>query len=107
MIELLFSDIRPEWETISYQIIKASGRELHTHEEAAQAFTSLKPEKEPKLDVDGQADDTKFSETSTRAGNKKESASGPGTPYIDVSALRPATIDIATYKDALCHKMSM
>lgn len=72
-----------------------------------EAFTSLKPEKETKLDIDKPVDGTKFSETSATSGNKKESASTPDTPYVDVSTLHPATIDIATYKDALCHKMSM
>ena len=33
ILELMISHVRPEWETISYQIIEESGRILHDHTE--------------------------------------------------------------------------
>ena len=42
ILELMISYVRPEWETISYQIIEESGRILHDHTEDIQSYTSIK-----------------------------------------------------------------
>ncbi|MDY5956719.1 MAG: hypothetical protein SPJ22_06165 [Frisingicoccus sp.] len=95
IIELLFSQIRPEWEKISYQIIQESGRILHNHTEEAQSFTAIKADK---IDLE-------------EAEKNAQSASPPvafsSSTYIDVSKLSPAYVDMAILKDSLRHKMAM
>ena len=95
IIELLFSQIRPEWEKISYQIIQESGRILHNHTEEAQSFTAIKADK---IDLE-------------EAEKNSQGASPPvafsSSTYIDVSKLSPAYVDMAILKDSLRHKMTM
>lgn len=96
LIELLFSQVRPEWKDISYQLIRESGRVLHTHTEQAQSFTGIKPRKtSPKEDPEDPAEKT-----------SDALSSSPEPPtYIDVVSLPVVHIDIATYNDSLRHKM--
>ena len=51
IIELLFDQVRPEWKNISYQLIKESGRILHTHKEKSQSFKAIKHSKEDPEDT--------------------------------------------------------
>lgn len=94
IIELLFSQIRPEWEKISYQIIQESGRILHSHTEEAQSFTAIKADK---MDLE---------EAEKYIPSTSSSVASSGD-YIDVSKLHPALIDMAILHDSLRHKMTM
>ena len=95
IIELLFSKVRPEWEAISYQIIRDTGRILQTHAEYIQSFTGIKPEKHI-------VDETTGEVQSESSGYVQEL---PEYDYVDVSKLEPVTIDNAIYNDSLRHKM--
>lgn len=99
IIELLFSEVRPEWKAISYQLIKETGRTLHTHKERVQSFTGIKPRKASKQD-----ESNTISGDDKRAGTIPEKSS-VSTNYIDVRKLPTANIDIAIYNDSLRHKM--
>ena len=94
IIELLFSQVRPEWERISYQIIQESGRILHCHTEEAQSFTAIK------------ADKTDLEEAEKYVPTDSLSIVSFGE-YIDVSKLSNAYIDVAILHDSLRHKMTM
>lgn len=102
VIELLFSHVRPEWEAISYQIIRESGRILHTHTEKAQSFNAIKMRK-----VDYEEAKNNASPVVPSASLSSNDSNNLNVPYIDVSALQPAYIDMATLKDAFSHKMTM
>jgi hypothetical protein len=91
VIELLFSQARPEWESISYQIARRDGREFHTHTEPAQIYTSIKLRKSELEDED------------LPAAPPPVVTSG-GIAEVDVSKLKKSRIDIRTYNDALRHK---
>ena len=94
IIELLLSYVRPEWEQISWQIIRSTGRMLHTHTEQIQAFTALKPRKDDPQDDKTPANNTGVSEN-------------PGIPpRINVAELSLAHIDIDLYSDAIRHKLT-
>lgn len=93
IIELLFSQVRPEWKAISYQIIKESGRSLHTHTEQSQSFTSIKPSKT-------KDEDTDFSDSISDSNLPQEQYE-----YIDVKTLQTVYIDLATYNDSTRYKM--
>ena len=100
IIELLFSQVRPEWKEISHQIMKEEGRILHTHSEQAQAFTGIKPRKkedDEKIETDNTADilQDKYDKIETHVS------------YVDVSKLPNAYIDREIYIDSLRHKMTM
>lgn len=97
IIELLFSQVRPEWEAISYQLIREEGRVLHTHTEQAQAFTGIKPPKE------NETEKTPNEKSVSDTVNKVENAA----PYINVPELEQIHIDRALYLDSLRHKMTM
>lgn len=98
LIELVLPEARPEWEAISYQIIKESGRILHNHNEKAQSFTSIKPEKQSSQDefTDVNEDLQKTPQGVTQA-----------YPYVDVSKLEKKHIDYTIFKDCINHKMTM
>ena len=95
LIELLFSQVRPEWKTISYQLIRESGRVLHTHTEHAQSFTGIKPRKKASEEDD---------EIMPMAIPSKD-IPPEFNSHIDVASLPIVHIDIATYNDSLRHKM--
>lgn len=111
IIELIFSYVRPEWEDISYQIIKQTGRILHTHSEEAQSFTGIKPEKANQdetiafLKEDASASETDNS--SKHTGKISTDAKPHEKTYIDVAGLPIVTIDLVLIKDALRHKITM
>ena len=102
IIELLFSQVRPEWKTISYQIIKETGRTLHTHKERVQSFTGIKPRKPDKSTESGD-DEVKNGESVTSLTAKHTLSEA--TDYIDVSKLSNVIIDMSIYSDSLRHKM--
>lgn len=97
IIELLFSYVRPEWEDISREIIRKTGRVLHTHDELSQSYHAIKADK-----VDLLAEEEKKKETETNATESTASAK-----TIDIAQLEVAVIDMDIYKDALHHKMTM
>ena len=118
IIELLFSFVRPEWEDISYQLIRKSGRILHTHTKYIQSFTGIKPDSSDKVDPndnDPLLDDSTISRavnannTDTQAANfhknEKTDDTADITETIDVSALKTVKIDMGIYNDSLKHKM--
>lgn len=96
IIELIFSQVRPEWENISYQIIEETGRILHTHNEESQSFTSIKADK---TDLEEKENDV-----IEKIQNELDSVS---REYIDVSKLSVASIDTSILRDSLWHKMTM
>lgn len=100
IIELLFSVVRPEWETISYQIIEETGRVLHTHKEAAQSFTAIKLDKKDK-ELLAQRELLNTSLEDKIALFPQKSA------YVDVSELKPVVINLAMLQDVLRHKLMM
>ena len=123
ILELLFGEVRPEWKTISYQIIKDTGRILHNNYETVQSYSALKP---IHYSEDEASDDTSgyFNSDSSTAGTesngnpdtnavskpaKKENPalSHQSTEHIDVSTLTPARINMRILHDILHHKMSM
>lgn len=89
IIELIFSLVRPEWKDISYQINQQNKRILHTHDEVAQSFTAIKPDK---LEQQEQ-----YKSPVAYTQNNK----------INISTLTPVTIDMSILKDSLRHKMTM
>lgn len=97
LIELLFSQVRPEWKAISYNLIRESGRVLHTHTENAQSFTGIKPRKK-----------TDSEEAAEKEAERVPVPTScfPETPMCsDVVSLPLIHIDISTYNDSLRHKM--
>ncbi|MBR1478999.1 MAG: AAA family ATPase [Lachnospiraceae bacterium] len=113
IIELLFSFVRPEWESISYQLIRKSGRVLHTHTEYVQSFTGIKPDpsdpveaaENPASSASGQAtingNPGGFDESKTADGKDNSDAGNT----IDISSLKRVRIDMGIYNDSLRHKM--
>ena len=99
ILELMISYVRPEWETISYQIIEESGRILHDHTEDIQAYTSIKSSRYDILENEEETENKDNIVNVPTVDTKRE--------YINVSALKTANIDIALFNDALRHKMSM
>ena len=97
LIELIFSQVRPEWQAISNNIIHATGRVLHTHTEYAQSFTGIKPRKKNES-ADKLDNDAEIVPVSTVPSSEP-------LMYIDVASLPVVHIDIATYNDSLRHKM--
>lgn len=79
------------------QIIKETGRVLHTHDEPSQQYHAIKLDK---IDL---AEASKKDEST----NTIISTTSQSQPYIDVSKLTVATIDSEIYADALRHKMTM
>ena len=100
IIELLFSQIRPEWEAISNQIIKETGRILHTHSEAVQSYTSIKPSKLDNTEIES-FEEMKIAEKAVTASMTNI------TEYIDVSELEPIRVDMTILQDVIRHKMEM
>lgn len=90
IIELIFSLVRPEWKDISNQLNILNNRTVHTHDETAQSFTAIKPDK----------DDNNISTNRTVIHEETQN-------IVDVSSLTTVTIDISLLKDALRHKMTM
>lgn len=93
--------VRPEWKDISYQIIRESGRILHTHKEKAQSIRAIRPDRRKKEDSELKRDEAEAAPATsiiTAASDK---------PYIDVSKLPRVSIDYATLKDCINHKMTM
>ena len=99
ILELMISHVRPEWETISYQIIEESGRILHDHTEDIQSYTSIKLSKYDILENEEETENKDNIVNVPTVDTKRE--------YINVSALKTVTIDMALFNDALRHKMSM
>jgi len=100
ILELLFSQIRPEWKAISFQMIRNSGRILHTHSEAVQSYTSIKPSKFDGAEIESFEEmkhiDKLF--TSTLIDSAED---------VDISTLEPVRVDMATLQDVIRHKMQM
>ena len=99
IIELLFSEVRPEWKAISYQIIRETGRVLHTHTERVQSFTGIKPRKSNKQDENNPTADN------NAQNEMKNHNAAAATDHIDVRKLKTAVIDTAIFNDSLRHKM--
>lgn len=97
-VELVLPTVRPEWKNISYQIIKETGRVIHGHNEKSQAITSIRPDK---IEADLKYEEEK------KGKEKVPVVKDPDPPYeyVDVSKLKRVTLDYATFKDALTHKM--
>ena len=100
IIELLFSFVRPEWENISYQIIRDTGRKLHDHDEESQSFTPINREKDKKKDDESGCE--KGDITKAVCSYEEENK-----PYIDVSQLEIVVVTMPIIKDVLLHKMTM
>lgn len=96
IIELIFSELRPEWQDISYQIIERTGRALHNHTEPVQSFTGLKPTLR-------KSKNTLFDEE--EADYEHPVARETKRPFVDVNKLKKVSINLATYNDILQHKM--
>lgn len=90
IIELLFSIVRPEWEAISYQIIRETGRILHTHKEAAQSFTAIKLTKYDKETL------SKRELQNTSLNDKIARIPKKSLPYVNVNDLKPVVISVDT-----------
>jgi len=93
VLELLFSTERPEWEEISYQIIRDTNRILHTHSDPIQIPSYVVCEDQPSeksMDVFAEECDPP--------------AEDPH-PRIDVTKLPVVTITRSSINDALRHKM--
>ena len=99
ILELIIAHARPEWEDISYQIIEETGRIFHDHMEEIQSYTSIKPSKYDILENEEETENKDNIVNVPTVDTKRE--------YINVSALKTATIDMALFNDALRHKMSM
>ena len=97
IIELLFDQVRPEWKNISYQLIKESGRILHTHKEKSQSFKAIKHSKEDLVDT----------ENLEKANNPEAEIPSPVAIEVDASSLPISQIDSALLHDCLHHKMTM
>ena len=97
IIELLFDQVRPEWKNISYQLIKESGRILHTHKEKYQSFKAIKHSKEDLVDT----------ENLEKANNPEAEIPSPVAIEVDASSLTISQIDSALLHDCLHHKMTM
>ena len=97
IIELLFDQVRPEWKNISYQLIKESGRILHTHKEKSQSFKAIKHSKEDLVDT----------ENLEKANNPEAEIPSPVAIEVDASSLPISQLDSALLHDCLHHKMTM
>ena len=97
IIELLFDQVRPEWKNISYQLIKESGRILHTHKEKSQSFKAIKHSKEDLVDT----------ENLEKANNPEAEIPSPVAIEVNASSLPISQIDSALLHDCLHHKMTM
>lgn len=97
ILELLLSQVRPEWEEISYQIIEESGRILHNHNEKAQAYTSIRKDR---VDLENE----EIEKINIETGEVLNSET-PKAPYVDIEKLELAVIDWSIYEDSLRHKM--
>lgn len=98
IIELLFSQVRPEWKAISHQLIRENGRVLHTHTEHIQSFTGIKPQKKKVVD-DEEAPSDSIRIYTNNVPLKEEHT------YVDVASLPIVHINTALYNDSLRHKM--
>jgi len=98
ILELLFSQVRPECETISYQMIQKTGRTLHHHTEAVQSYSSIKPTKCDNQEIKDFEDEKRLN-TAFVQNLPSES--------IDISTLTPVRVDMKTLQDVLRHKMAM
>ena len=98
ILELLFSQVRPEWETISYQLIRETGRTLHHHTEPVQSYTSIKPAKCNDHEIKDFEEQKRISTVFVQS---------IPDDSIDISTLAPAHVDMKTLQDVLRHKMGM
>ena len=98
ILELLFSQVRPEWETISYQMIRGTGRTLHHHTEPVQSYTSIKPTK---------FDDHEIKDFEEQKRIITASVQSKPDNSIDISTLSPVRVDMKMLQDVLRHKMGM
>ena len=98
ILELLFSQVRPEWETISYQMIRETGRTLHHHTEPVQSYTSIKPTK---------FDDHEIKDFEEQKRSTNSSVQSRPENSIDISTLSPVRVDMKMLQDVLRHKMGM
>ena len=96
-VTLLFDQVRPEWKNISYQLIKESGRILHTHKEKSQSFKAIKHSKEGPEDT----------QTIEKSSNPEAEVLSPVGIEIDASSITMSQIDSALLHDCLHHKMTM
>ena len=94
IIELLFDQVRPEWKDISYQLMKESGRILHTHKEKSQSFKAIKNSKDDPEDTE-------------KASTPVAVIPSPNKIPVDASSLPISPIDSALLHDCLRHKMTM
>lgn len=92
--------IRPEWKAISFQMIRDTGRVLHTHSEAVQSYTSIKPSKFDGAEIESFEEmkhiDKLFISTLTNSAE-----------HVDISMLEPVRVDMVTLQDVIYHKMQM
>ena len=95
LIELIFSQIRPEWKIISHQLNKENGRVPHYHQEKSQTFFAIKPDKEDK------EENVHLKKLTESSEDIKEDQ------YIDVTKLPNIRIDSSMLRDAVYHKMTM
>ena len=98
ILELLFSQVRPEWETISYQMIRETERTLPDHTDPVQSYTSIKPTKFDDHEIRDFEEQKRIVTASVQ--------SRPGDS-IDISILSPVRVDMKILQDVLRHKMGM
>lgn len=98
ILELLFSQVRPEWESISYQMIRETGRMLHHHTEPVQSYSSIKPAKCDEHEIPDFEAEKRMSTTFVQT---------LPNDSIDISTLTPVHVDMKTLQDVLRHKMGM
>lgn len=92
-----FKRTLPIRKNISYQLIKESGRILHTHKEKSQSFKAIKHSKEDLVDT----------ENLDKANNPEAEIPSPVAIEVDASSLPISQIDSALLHDCLHHKMTM